>query len=119
MAHGDAALKSVRQGARGDLAKLETTERPGIVEMNIKPDPATLGDAEDRLEMSGDVIVDPRGIEAADEIGAVANGLIEQVLHAGIGEDAALRKGDDLDVDEVPRGLAHAQQRMQSRQADF
>ena len=40
--------------------------------MNVETDAAPLGNGEDRVEMAVDVIVDAGGIEAADEIGAVA-----------------------------------------------
>jgi hypothetical protein len=44
MADRHAALQPKRGGARRDLAKLETAERPGIVEMDVETDAVTLGD---------------------------------------------------------------------------
>jgi len=69
--------------------------------------------------MRVDVVVDARRIEAADEIGALADRVIEQILDAGICDDSALRKSDDLDVEEIARRFAHAEQSMQAGQADF
>ena len=77
-----------------------------------------LGDREDDVEMALDVVVDPGGIEAADEIGAGADRRVEQIGDAGLGDHAALRKGDELNVDEIARGLAHLQQRFQAGEAD-
>ena len=104
---------------RRDLAQFVAAERAGIVQMDVEADAMPLGDAEDRVEMALDVVVDAGGIEPADEVGALAHRRVEQVGDAGDRHDAALREGDDLDIDEIPRRLAHPQQRVQPAKADL
>ncbi len=70
MAHGDLAGEAGRERAPGDLAELEAAERAGVVQVDVEADAMALGDREDRVEMTVEVIVDAGGIEAADEIGA-------------------------------------------------
>ncbi len=48
-----------------------------------------------------DVAVDGGRIEAADQVAAHRDGLVEQLGGAGAGQDAVLGKGDQLDVDQV------------------
>ena len=114
MADGDAALQASGFRPRRDLAKLEAAERPRIVQVDIDADAVPLGDREDRVEMAGHVVVDAGRIESADEIGALADRVVEKIGDAGARDDAALRERDDLDVDQVADRLAHLEQRMQT-----
>src|SRR5439155_21761863 len=96
-----------------DLAELDAAECAGIVEVNVETDAMARGDPEDHVEMPADIVVDAGGIEPADQIGAVADGLIEEVGSSRVGDDSALGKGDDLDIEEVARRLPGAEERMQ------
>ena len=85
--------------------------------MDVEADAVTGGDRKDRVEMTADVIIDAGRIEPANEVGAVANRLVEQLLHARISEDSALREGDDLDVDEISRRLSRPEQSVKAGKA--
>ena len=61
------------------------------------------------LEMAVEIAVDADGIEAAQKVGALGDGLVEQLRGARRTRDAALREGHDLDGDEIAEALAHLQ----------
>ena len=79
VADRDAAGEAERAVRAGDLAELEAAERTGIVEVDVDADAVPLGDPEDRIEMAVDVVVDAGGIESADEVGAGADRLVEEI----------------------------------------
>ena len=101
------AFHAERARTRRNLLDLEDAERSVIVQVDVDADATFLRDAEHDIEMLFDIAVEARGIEAADEIGAHGDRLIEQFGCPGAFQDAALRKGDELDVDDVPVVLAH------------
>src|SRR6266851_7489285 len=69
---------------------------PRLVQMDVEPDPVPCGDREDAVELTFRIAVDLQGVDAADQIGALAHRRVEQVEDTGAAHDAALRKGDDL-----------------------
>ena len=85
--------------------------------MDVDADAVPLGDREDRVEMARHVVVDAGRVEPADEVGAVADRVVEKIGDARARNDAALRKRDDLDVDQVADCLAHPEQRVQPVEA--
>ena len=54
-------------------------------------------------------VLDPR--DAADDVGAEVDRLADQVLRAGVAEQAVLREGHDLQVDHAAELLAQREQR--------
>ena len=112
VADGDLAAEAQSAGAFGDEVELEQAERAAFVEVDIDALVVLFGEAEDDVEAALGVAVDIGGVEAADQVGAFAEGGVEKVGGAGGGEDAALREGDDLDVDVVGVALADAQRRL-------
>src|SRR5947199_3355140 len=96
MADRDLAAKSQRFRAARDVLDLRDAGQAAIMQVNVDADSPPLGDAEDDVEMSVDVAIVPPGIEPADQVRAGADGFVEQLGRAWRGQDAALRKGDDL-----------------------
>src|SRR5262249_25686228 len=109
VANRDPSLEPGGARARCNLAQFKTAERPRVMQVNVDADPMAFSDGKDGVEVSGDVIVNPRGIESADEIGAVSNRLIEKVHHAWVSDHAALGKRDNLDSEKVLGPLPHLQ----------
>jgi hypothetical protein len=118
VADGDVALHAQRLRARANLFYLENAEHRGIVQMDIDINAAALGDAEHHIEMFLDIAVEATGIETADHVRAEIESSIEQIRRARTAQDAALREGDKLDVDEVAMRLAHGEDGLQRCQAD-
>lgn len=79
----------------------------------------TLRDIEDCIEVSRDVTVKAGGVETADKIGPIADGLVEQFARAGRSHDAALRKGDDLDRHLAPMRIADRGHLIEIPQSDL
>ncbi len=113
VAHRDPAGKAERRGALGDHLQFARAYRAAVVQVNVDADAAPFGDAEDDVEMRFGVAVDALRIEAADEIGAFARRRVEEIGDAGLAQDARLRKGDDLHVDEMRVSLLELQQRFE------
>ena len=86
--------------------------------MDIDSDAVPFGDAENDVEMAVDVVVDAGRVESADEIGAfAATAASSRSAMPALAQDARLRKGDDLDVDEMRRGFASAESTASSPEA--
>ena len=119
MAHGDLALQAGRPGALGDGVDLGQTAFAAVVQMDVDAHAAPLGDGEDRIEMAVEIAVDADGIEAAQKVGALGDGGVEQRGRARRAQDAALREGDDLDGDEVAETLADLQDLVEVLQAEL
>ena len=64
--------------------------------MNVEPDAVPRCDREDTVELPLRVAVNLQRIDAANQIGAIANGRIEQVEDARTAHHAALRERNDL-----------------------
>ena len=109
VAHRDLALQAGRPGALGDRTDLGQAAFAAVVQMDVDADAAALGDGEDRIEMAVEVAVDADRVEAAQKVGALGDGGVEQRRGARRAQDAALREGHDLDGDEVAEALAHLQ----------
>jgi hypothetical protein len=58
--------------------------------------------------------LDPRN--AADDVGAEVHGFLHQVHGAGLADDAVLREGDDLDIDDALEFVAGLEQGLQADQ---
>ena len=98
MADGDAMLEADGDGAGGNVAELGVAAGVAVVEVDVDAAVEALGQAEDDVQVGFGVAVVGGGVEAADEVGAFAQGLGEQVGDARAADDAGLREGDDLDV---------------------
>ncbi len=114
MTHRHAPLQARGDGPGRDLAQLEAAEQAEIMQVDVDAGAAPLGDGEDGVEMPVNVAVDPGRVEAADQIGAVGDRGIEQLGRARRGEDAALGKRHQLDVDQRAVALAQLDERMQA-----
>ncbi len=114
VADRDLAAKPGEFRPPGDLAELRAAERPGIVEMDVDADAVFLRDAEDRVELPLHVVVDAGRIKPADEVGAFPDRGVEKVGDARLDHHAALREGDDLDVEKIAHFLAHLEERVQA-----
>ena len=108
-----------RAGPRRDVPQCEGAERAGIVQVDVDAHTVASGDAEDDREVAADVAVDPGRVEAADEIRAGRHRRVEQRGRPGITQDAALREGDDLHVDEIAIAVLEAQHRFEARKPDL
>ena len=109
MADRDAALHARRDRPLGDVAKLGRAGLAAVVQMNVDALAEAFGEAEDDVELALDVAVEACRVEAADEVGAGAERRGHEVGRAFFRGHAALREGDELNVDPVPVGLAHTQ----------
>ncbi len=69
--------------------------------MDIDINAAPLGDAEHDIEMLLDIAVEASGIETADHVAAEVESRVAADSACRACEDAALREGDELDVDQV------------------
>ena len=83
------------------------------------PTPRRSAMAKIAIEMAVEVAVDADGIEAAQKVGALGDGGVEQGGRARRAQDAALREGDDLDGDEVAEALADLQDLVEVLQAEL
>ena len=87
--------------------------------MDVDAHAAPLSDGEDRVEVAVEIAIDADGIEAAQKVGALGDGGVEQGCRARRAQDAALREGDDLDGDEVAEALADLQDLVEVFQAEL
>jgi hypothetical protein len=78
-----------------------------------------LGEAENEVELAVDVAVEAGRVEAADQVGAGHQGRGQEVGRPGLGRHAALREGDELNVDPVAKGLAHPDHSFEIVEADI
>ena len=83
------------------------------------PTPCRAAIAEDAIELALWVAIDLQGVDAADQIGALAHRRVEQVEDAGAAHDAALRKGDDLHIHPAAVALARREHAVELRKAAF
>ena len=90
-----------------------------IVQMDVDSFAERLGEAEDDVELALDVAIEARRVEAADQVGAGHKRRGQEVGRPGLGRHAALREGDELNVDPVAKGLAHPDHRFEIVEADI
>jgi hypothetical protein len=117
VADDDPPTEPAARRLRRDPPQLETAERAGVVEVDVDPLAVALGDPEDDLQLSLDVAVEPGRVEAADDVGAEHDRLLQQRRRAEVAQHARLREGDDLHAREVADALARLQHRLDARQA--
>ena len=72
--------------------------------MDVDPGAVPVGQPEHRVQVPDRVPVGSGRVDAADDLDAVPEGLLEQVRRAGAGQDAVLRERNLLDGD--PPGSA-------------
>ncbi len=118
VADGDMAGHAECAGARGDLFDLEDAEHARIMQMDIDVDAVPVRDAEHHVEVFLHIAVEARRIDPADEIGAHGHRLVEQLGRACARQDAALRKRDQLDIDDILVRLAHGENGFERSQSD-
>ncbi len=109
MADRDLALHAGRDGSVGDLAKLRGACLAPIVQVNVDCLAESLGESEDDIELAANVAVESCGVQSANKVSARLKGSRKQVRRAAFGDNAALRKRDELNVDPVAVGLADLQ----------
>ena len=71
------------------------------------------------MRSHGSFLISLQRVDAADEIGTLAQRRVEQVEDAGAAHDAALRKGDDLRAHKAAVTLARRQHAVEVQQAAF
>ena len=82
------------------------------------PLPNALGEAEHDVELALDVAVEAGRVQPADQVGAGVERRGDEIGRALLGRHAALREGDELNVDPVAIGLAHPQHGLEIGEAD-
>ena len=90
-----------------------------LVQVNIEPNAVPRRDRKDTVELPLRVTVNLQRIDAADQIGAVANRRVEQVEDARTAHHAALRERDDLHRRPIAIALACRKNAFQLREAAF
>src|SRR5262249_14139866 len=117
----DRHLAREADGARAldDQANLKRAEGARVVEMDVYARSVAGGDPEDDVEVALGIAVQPRGIDAADQIGTVLHRAIEKLGGAGPVDDAALGKGHDLDGQDVLEPLADGAHGFEVAEADL
>ena len=113
------AAETERLGAGTDLLDIEEAHLARLVQVDVEPDPMPCRDREDAVELPFGVAVDLQRIDAADQIGAVADGRVEQVEDARAAHHAALREGHDLHRHPVAIALAGGKHTLQLGEAAF
>ncbi len=111
MAGGDPALPAIGDGQFGDDFQRARLGIVGLVDMHVDVGIELPGDVEHDLDMPP--AVPRRGLverHAADDIDAKFHHLAHQRLGAGRFDDAFLRKGDDLNLHQIAKPLAGADQ---------
>src|ERR1700730_5924604 len=119
MADRHFAGETERLSAGADLLDIEEAHLARLLQMNVEPNAAPRSDREDAVELPLRVAVNLQRIDAADEIGAVANGRIEQVEDARTAHHAALRERNDLHRCPITITLACGKHAFQLRKAAF
>src|SRR5712691_2112382 len=71
------------------------------------------------LRSHGSFLISLQGVDAADQIGALAHRRVEQIEDAGTAHDAALRKGDDLHAHKAAVPLARREHALELHKAAF
>ena len=89
-----------------------------VVQMNVDSLAEPLGEAEHDVELTLDVAVEAGRVQPADQIGAGVERRGDEIGRALLGRHAALREGDELNVDPVAVGLAHPQHGLEIVKAD-
>ncbi len=118
MAHRHPALHAKRGRPVADVLDREGAEKAAIVEVDVDVDASPLSDAEHDVEMTLGVPVEAGRIETSDEIGAKADRLVEKLGRSLASQNAALREGDKLNVDDSPARLADLQNGFERSEAD-
>ena len=119
VAHRDLAGEPEGTRAFGHEAKLEGAECSWIVEMNVHAHAMAPRDPEDDVEVGLGIPVQPRGIDAADEIRAVLRCAVEELRGARARDNAALGKGDDLYRERALQTLPDGHHAFEVAQADL
>ena len=84
MADGHPAGHPERGDPFGDQLERERAELAGLVEVDVDADLVALGEPEHGVEMSDRVAVEGARVDAADEVGAGADGRIEEIGRARV-----------------------------------
>src|SRR5690349_2941333 len=108
-----------RLGAGADLLDIEQAHLAQLVQVNVEPNAVPRRDREDTVELSFRVAVDLQRIDAAHQIGAVADGRVEQVENARAAHHATLRERNDLHRRPIAIVLTCRKHAVQLRQATF
>ena len=119
MADRHLAAETERLRAGADLLDIEEAHLARLVQVDVEPDTVPCRDRENAVELPFGVAVDLQRIDAADQIGAVANGRVEQVENARAAHHAALREGHDLHRHPVAIALAGGKHSLQLGEAAF
>ena len=113
------AAKTERLGASANLLDIEEAHLARLVQVDVEPGPVPRRHREDAVQLALGIAIDFQRIDAADQIGPVADGRIKQVENARAAHHAALREGDDLHRHPLPVSLARREHPVQFREAAF
>ena len=103
-------------------AMSRSSDCPGlaaVVQMDVDSLAELLGETEDDVELTFDVAVKTRGVEAADQVRAGAERFRHELGRALFRGHSALREGHELNVDPVPVSLAHSQHGLEIGEANI
>ena len=98
VADGDTALQAGRAGALGQGPDFPQTRFARVVDMDVDAPVMLPGQPEKQVQLAVQVPVLPDGVDAAHQVRAHRQRLVHQLVTAGRGKHAILRKGDDLEV---------------------
>src|SRR4029077_7106026 len=106
-----------RLGAGTDLLDIEEAHLAGLVQMDVESDAVPCRYREDAVELPLGIAIDFQRIDAADQIGAVADSRIKQLENAWAAHHTALREGYDLNRHPVMIALARGKHPFQLGEA--
>jgi hypothetical protein len=106
MADRHLAAETERLGAGTDLLDIEKAHLARLVQVDVEPDSVPRRDREDAVELSLGIAIDFQRIDAADQIGPVPDGRVEQVENAWAPHHTALREGHNLNRHPIAIPLA-------------
>ncbi|MNG93554.1 hypothetical protein D3C79_525240 [compost metagenome] len=110
-------LQTGGAGAFGDPLQLFNTLQARLVQVDVDLNTMPFGNPEDHLQLTFGITVKGGRIDAADHLGAVANGRFQYVSGTRAGHHPGLRKGYQLNVDDTAPFLPCLHHRMQVAQA--
>ena len=87
MADGHHALHAERKRSIRDRAKRLAAGRPFFMKMDVDGGAVSLGEIENDVQVTLAIAVKGRGVETADDVGALTHGRIQQIGGAAGGQD--------------------------------
>ena len=104
MADGHLAGQAEGAGPLDDQVDGERAQLAAVVQVDVDAAAVPVGDGEDGVQVLDRPLVEAGRVEAADQVGAGADGRLQQLGGPGADQQAALGEGDQLHVDPVGEG---------------